>query len=363
MDNRFWKIFTVIGLILAVIVFAMVLVLRFHVIESGTTLLNKFVTLTNQIQQSQQLVLSSTQTLRREIDLSGLDIKNIERMQQGCFAGNDCIPSIDHPKFVSIYQANYLTDEDLVIGVVFDDLKKSDNPIKAYPVKILNYHEVVNDVVNEMSVVVSYSPLTMSPRVFGRVIDGKTVEFGVSGMVLDSNLVMYDRTTDSLWNQFDGAGLTGPKRGEKLMTFTVPVQLVRWVDWVRMYPKTVVLSNDTGFNDNYDVNLYAEYEKKSDVYYPLEHVDHRLSPKDIVFGVVVGDKQKAYPETELQKIISKDGEFTDQFSGTKLKLTYKKKFFTVVDAQTNKSLPFTISYYFAWDAFYPSSEIYKAPSP
>lgn len=362
MDNHFWKIVTAAGLILAFLVFGMVLVIRFRIFEQGAIFLNALAPSTIQTQETQQTALFLTQATSRQADFSGLDKKSFERMQAGCFEGNDCIPSLDHPEFVSVRQAKFLSDDDLVVGVAFDGWETEDDPVKAYPVKILNLHEVVNDFVNETPVVVSYSPLTMSPRVYEELFGGKSVNFGVSGMVLNSNLVMYDRETDSLWNQFDGAALAGPKREEKLAPYPFPVQLMRWGDWAKKYPTTVVLSDDTGFHYNYDVNPYENYEKSSDVYYPLEHSDARLDPKNVVFGIVLGDKQKIYPEAELQKALPNGGDLTDQFAGIKLKLTYDKKMFAVIDVQTNEPVPFTISYYFAWEAFYPSSDIYQVPA-
>jgi hypothetical protein len=121
----------------------------------------------------------------------------------------DGIPSIDNPKFVSAQDAK-LQDSELVLGL------KINGDIRAYPLQVLVWHEIVNDEVGGVPVAVTYCPLCFTNQVFKRTIDGQTVEFGTSGKLYNSNLVMYDRTSESLWSQALGQAIAGDHSGKKL---------------------------------------------------------------------------------------------------------------------------------------------------
>lgn len=358
MNKGIWKLLTLLGFILAVIVVGMILVLRFQIFDRfGGFSFNRTLPQTQELSQQTQLT-----TEEQVLSDLNLDKKNLDRLQQGCLSGNDCIPTIDEPKFVSAKQAyRFLKDDDLVIGVAFEGWEKEDDPVKAYPVKIMNWHEVVNDFLNETPVAVTYSPLTMTPRVFQTLSGGAVNPLGVSGMLLNSNSVLYDKETKSLWSQFDGLALAGPKRGEKLVPYLYPSQLMRWGDWVKQYPKTAVLSEDTGSSFDYNESPYGDYGKTADIYFPLEHTDTRMAAKETVFGIVIGDQAKVYPEIELKKALPNGGTFTDEFAGKKLTVSYNKNMFSAVDTQTKEQFSGTVSYYFAWAAFYPNLQIYQAP--
>ncbi len=357
MNKGIWKFLTILGLLLAGIAFAMILVFRLQVfgrVDFFTQTTRLF------IPQTEQSSVSQTQLLTQQDEISNiqLDKQNLARLQQGCFLGNDCIPSIDQPQFVSVRLASFMQSNDLVIGFVFQENSQSAPVVKAYPVKILNWHEIVNDVAGNTPIAVTYCPLCMTPRVFDRILDGKAVTFGVSGMLLNSNLVMYDRETKSLWSQFDGLALVGSKRDQKLQLY--PSQLEKWSDWIKQYPQTQVLSEKTGYALPYNQYPYDDYEKNSDIYFPLEHIDNRFPPKEVVFGIVLGNQEKVYPESELQKALPNGGSFSDQFAGKNLTVSYDKKTFNVTDAQTREQILNTVSYYFTWAAFYPNTEIYQA---
>lgn len=357
MNKRFWKIVTTAGFFVAILAIATVLVLRLQVFERFGFYSERIVS-----SGSQRQISVDTQEKTQETELKDFDVdkRNLERFSQGCMSGNDCIPSIDQPKFVSAKQASrFLKDDDLVIGVAFEGWETEDDPVKAYPVKIMNWHEIVNDFVNENSVAVTYCPLCMTPRVYGRLFDGKAVDFGVSGMLLNSNLVMYDRETKSLWSQFDGQALVGPRKGQKLTVF--PSVITRWKDWLAKHPATVVLSTDTGYDRPYDENPYGDYADVDDVYFPLEHNDNRREPKEVIFGIVIDGQAKAYPELELKKALSGKSVFTDEFAGKKLALVYGDEGLTLTDEETLEKIPVAFSYYFTWSAFYPDTQIFQAP--
>jgi len=256
-------------------------------------------------------------------ELKRIQEKNQSRLVSGCFAGKDCVPAIDAPKFVSSAAAKFVKDEDKVIGIVSGD------EARAYPVKILNWHQIVNDKIGDKDVVVTYCPLCGSAAVFEA---GVTGDFGVSGMLLNNNLVMYDKKTLSYWSQMTGEALTGPQTGENLKK--LPSSLQPWNEWRTAHPKTKVLSTDTGFDRDYNLYPYEDYEVSPVIYFPVERTDNRLPTKTLVFGVIDKDgKATAYPEDELTK---------------------------AMPAGFAEMMPQS-SYWFCWAAFYPNSEIYKAP--
>jgi len=131
----------------------------------------------------------------------------------------DGIPSIDNPKFVTVDDSQFVTDSDIVIGLHIN------GETKAYPLFILVWHEIVNDVIGGIPVAVTYCPLCYTNQVFDRTLEGTTVEFGTSGKLYNSNLVMYDRLTNSYWSQGLGIAITGELSGDELKT--IPFDVIR----------------------------------------------------------------------------------------------------------------------------------------
>jgi len=267
-------------------------------------------------QQTEVTVETSATEETLSPELKRLQEKNQSRLVSGCFAGKDCVPSIDEPKFVAASAAKFLKDEDKVVGIVLGD------EVRAYPVKILNWHEIVNDKIGDKDVVVTYCPLCGSAAAFEAGVEG---DFGVSGMLLNNNLVMYGKKTGSYFSQMEGVGLTGPQTGENLNKLLVT--LTTFKEWKTDHPKTKVLSNVTGFDRDYNLYPYEDYEVSPVIYFPVERTDNRLPTKTLVFGVIDKDgKATAYTED--------------------------------VPGMMPQS-----AYWFCWAAFHPNSEIYKAPVP
>ncbi|MGI0089373.1 MAG: DUF3179 domain-containing protein, partial [Nitrosopumilaceae archaeon] len=151
----------------------------------------------------------------------------------------DGIPSIDNPKFVSALEANFVSDDDLVIGL------RLNGETKAYPLFIMVWHEIVNDKLGNTPIAVTYCPLCFTNQVFERKVNSIETEFGTSGKLYNSNLVMYDRNTDSQWSQALGKAITGELTGYELKR--IPFDVVRWSDWKSLYPASLVLTTDTGY--------------------------------------------------------------------------------------------------------------------
>lgn len=167
----------------------------------------------------------------------------------------DGIPSIDNPQFISVDETNeWLDDGDPVFGIEIE------GDVRAYPQRVLVWHEIVNDVIGGHSVAVTYCPLTGTAQGFER---GAT-EFGVSGRLLNSNLVMYDRGSESYWPQMLATAIRGPYEGKVLRE--LPVIWTTWKRWREIHPETVVLSTDTGFARNYNNDPYGSYNPPGGFY-------------------------------------------------------------------------------------------------
>lgn len=214
-----------------------------------------------------------------------------DELMQGC-GERDCIPSIDKPRFVAAGDAGFLGDEDIVMAIELD------GHARAYPVAILNYHEIVNDQIGGRAVAVTYCPLCGSGLVLERTFDGEAVEFGVSGLLRNNDLVLYDRASESLWQQITGRAFAGPRRGETLKT--IPVAMTRWGTWKAAHPDTSVLSIDTGFDRPYaNKTPYGDYDTSDRLLFPVA-LDRRLHPKTVVYGVEVGGASFAVTERALE---------------------------------------------------------------
>lgn len=207
----------------------------------------------------------------------------------------DGIPSIDDPQFISPREAeSWIADKEPVIVVEYE------NAVRAYPLQVLIWHEIVNDRINGDPVLVTFCPLCYSALVFHRTVDGETLEFGVSGFLRHSDLVMFDRKTETLWQQFTGKAIVGDYVGTTLEQ--VPSQIISFAQFKENYPDGVVLSKDTGYDRNYGRNPYTGYDDvDSTPLFGAGNDDGRLPPMEKVIGVKLEDKRKAYPYSLTRK--------------------------------------------------------------
>ncbi|MFW6075684.1 MAG: DUF3179 domain-containing protein [Chloroflexota bacterium] len=195
----------------------------------------------------------------------------------------DGIPSIDSPRFAGPDgwdEMNYDPDR-LVIGV------EVGGRWRAYPLQILIWHEIVNETFNGRPLLVTYCPLCGSAIVYEREIDGQVVEFGVSGELYNSDLLMYDRETDSRWDQINGTCVIGELTGKRLTYY--PSETMTWRDWQETYPDSEVLSRDTGYQREYDGEPYNSYFNSDQLWFSVANRDDRLTLKTMVTGVELGD--------------------------------------------------------------------------
>ena len=297
----------------------------------------------------------------------------------------DGIPSIDKPNFVAASEANFVSDNDIVIGLQIN------GETKAYPLFILVWHEIVNDIVGDVPVAVTYCPLCFTNQVFERTINGEITEFGTSGKLYNSNLVMYDRNTDSQWSQAIGMAITGELTSHVLKR--VPFDVAKWSDWKTLYPGTLVLTTNTGHIRAYGSDPYGDYYTDPQIIFPVENKDDRFHPKEIILGFDNGNIYKAYKlaDVEEKKVINDEigdkklllvslyPEMTRAFNrvvdGTILEFEYVDG--KIIDTQTNsqwnfegnaiegqlmgKKLErevFNPGFWFEWIAFHPDALVY-----
>jgi hypothetical protein len=190
----------------------------------------------------------------------------------------DGIPPIDEPRFLAADDVSWLADDEPVIALSLGDEHR------AYPVQIMVWHEIVNDTVDGRPVSVTYCPLCNSALAFDRRVEDRVLTFGTSGKLYLSDLVMYDRQTESLWSQLEGRAIAGVLTGAQLER--IPVQTVSWAQWREAHPDGWVLSRDTGATRDYGRNPYVGYdETTSDPFLFDGDADPRLEPKERVLGL------------------------------------------------------------------------------
>lgn len=201
----------------------------------------------------------------------------------------DGIPPVDDPEFDSIGEASkWLNPREPVVAVSID------GETKAYPIQILIWHEIVNDSIAGIPLSVTFCPLCNATIVFDRRVDGKVLDFGTTGRLRKSDLVMYDRQTESWWQQFTGQAIVGKMAGTLLNH--LPASIVAYEDFRDAYPDAQVLSRRTGRQRAYGNNPYRGYDSVDDQpFLFFDPVDKRLPPMERVLDVSVGDAHKLYP--------------------------------------------------------------------
>lgn len=267
------------------------------------------------ITQAQNNILRGwkTNTNKKTIDLTELKSGGPPK---------DGIPSIDNPKFIAPDNADsWLSEKEPVISVEYD------GEARAYPLQILIWHEIVNDRINGDPLLVTFCPLCYSALVFDRRVDGEVLEFGVSGFLRHSDLVMFDRKTETLWQQFNGKAIVGDYVGTTLEQ--IPSQIISFAQFKENYPNGEVLSKDTGYRRSYGQNPYTGYDDVNNTpLFGAGKKDGRLPPMEKVIGVKIGQQTKSYPYsvTKEEKVIN------DSFSNTDIVVFHMEGAKSALDA-------------------------------
>ena len=262
----------------------------------------------------------------------------------------DGIPAINQPQFITSQQASFLSDDDRILGVSLNGISK------AYPIKILNWHEIVNDHFKHQAMVITFCPLCGTGTAFFSNIDKTILTFGVSGLLYNSDVLLYDKQTESLWSQIMNKAISGQNKGKSLTAH--PISHTSWKDWQTNHPNTLVLSNKTGFKRDYSKNPYSGYGQTSQTYFPVKNSSKLFQKKEWVLGVTINGQSKAYAFSELTK---SSGQIKDNFANQQLIINYNKKAKTAsIMNSENKQVVVTLqSYWFAWYAFHPKTEVYQ----
>jgi hypothetical protein len=263
----------------------------------------------------------------------------------------DGIPSIDNPRFEAAASASNVKSGDRILGLDYKGIAR------AYPIDVMNWHEIVNDRFGDEPVVVTYCPLCGSGMAFGANLAGMEASFGVSGLLYNSDVLLYDRQTESLWSQMMAQSVSGPMKGTRLTM--LPLVHTTWSEWQSNNPETQVLTRDTGDRRDYERDPYAGYEDSSGVWFPVAKKDPRYHPKEPVLGLEIEGQFKAYPFAELSRT---KGVVTDRLADRDFVVRYSPESRSArIMGKDGVELPAVQSYWFAWYAFHPETEVYTAP--
>jgi len=306
--------------------------------------------------------------------------------------GRDGIPSVDNPQFTNVNNASYLQDNDLVIGINIG------GTIRAYPHPILDWHEIVNDDISGQKTAITYCPLTGSAIAWKRqgIVSNST--FGVSGLLYNSNLIPYDRGSNSNWSQMRLQCVNGTHIGKDIETSKIIETTYK--TWREIYPGSQLLSANTGFGRQYGNYPYGSYRTNGDLLFPVNNEDNRLNKKARVLGLIVGSTTMVFPissfdaEVTVKNVSFGGKDFVVIGSNDKnFAAAYNRKLadetllefsavqnelpIVMVDDESNRWDIFGevvegpragesleqakafISYWFAWAAFYPNALIYE----
>lgn len=285
-----------------------------------------------------------------EIKVTSEGVKYIVDPQKIIGGGppKDGIPSIDNPKFVSLEEADeWIQDNELVLAIIYKGITR------VYPLQIMVWHEIINDIIAGDPILITYCPLCGSGIAYERQINGEEVEFGTSGKLYNSNLVMYDRKTDSYWSQIDGLAIVGELTGTKLTP--VSIDTVVWRDWKNGHPDSEVLSQETGFSRSYGRDPYGSYYEDSFLLFPVENEDDRIHPKTVIFGIQVNGIYKAYKEDDLKELKG----IEDTIGGIRIKVERDDSgIVSIANLETGEEIVKERGFWFAWYAFHPDTELY-----
>ncbi len=263
--------------------------------------------------------------------------------------GRDGIRAVDAPIFAGPEAASAVGPDTPVLGVSIG------GDARAYLLAVLEYHQVVNDSVGGVPIVVTYDPLTGAPLAWKRSVDGRVLRFGVSGLLYNSGFVLYDHETESLWSQYDGRAIAGPLAGKTLEAVALRQQ--DFGSWLAREPKTQIMIPPDPDHFDYNKSAYEEYAAKDGGPFPVESRDRRFHAKEMTVGVVVNGKARAY----LASLVTKNGgRVEDEVDGVKIVVRYGKDR-GAFEWDVPPGVAVTESYWFAWKAFHPETTIWKDP--
>lgn len=305
--------------------------------------------------------------------------------------GKDGIPALTNPLMISGNSAAFLKDEDLVIIININ------NEFRVYPHLILDWHEIINDEIGGNKFAITYCPLTGSGIAYNRIIKGDETTFGVSGLLYNTNLIAYDRRTNSNWSQMKMQSVNGTLIGENVDLYDIIE--TNWKTIKNAYSEFKVVSTSTGYSRSYGVYPYGDYKTNHNLLiFPVSNNDTRLPRKERVLGVIINQEKKAFRFNSIDEgfilekdniggininiVKSKKNNFIHAYSsiledGKVVNLDLISEEFPLILKDNNNNKydifgqiiagndkgkrlkPITqyISYWFAWAAFYPETNL------
>jgi hypothetical protein len=255
-------------------------------------------------------------------------------------------------------RGKYLVAADRVIGVTLND------EARAYPLLIMNCHEIVNDTLSGTPIAVTYNPLCDSVVVFDRRVNGETLEFGVSGLLYNSNLLMYDRRPpaegESLWSQLLARAVAGPAAAEGRRLRVLDAALACWADWLDDHPGTTVLDRDPRMIRRYRETSYKSYFQSPRLQFPVDPPPPTAGPgiKDRVVIVTADRARGVYALNDIARRVGADGTLETMIGDSAVRLRYRADPQTVAVSAAPGSQPITTThaFWFAWHAMYPDDQ-------
>jgi hypothetical protein len=261
----------------------------------------------------------------------------------------DGIPRVDAPRFAALDEATWVDPNVTVLGIEIA------GDARAYPIHLLEYHQVVNDVVGGLPVAVTYDPLAGVPRAWRREVGGRVVRFGVSGLIHNANFLLYDLESESLWSQFLGRAVAGSRAGETLARVTARQEAL--AVWVARHPGTRVLERPEPERFDYRYSPYSAYWVSDQIPFPVAAKDQRYHAKEVVVGLVAGGRARAYLGSELT---AAGGRVTDELAGKRVQIDYDTNLSTF-SWDGPDGVEVTEAYWFAWKAFHSDTVVWRAP--
>ncbi|PVY77375.1 uncharacterized protein DUF3179 [Tamilnaduibacter salinus] len=289
------------------------------------------------------------------ISKNGFDLSNATIPAQSILSGGpprDGIPALTDPAFRPTDDVQPWPDDHLLIRL------RVNGTNYGFPRGIMNWHEIVNFTDGGQSILLTYCPLCGTGMAFNRKVDGRTLSFGVSGLLHNSDLLMYDRETESLWSQIPGRAVSGPMAGEALER--LPTDYVSWAQWRSRYPDGQVLTRQTGHRRDYSQSPYGNYETSRTVYFPTSAESRQYHPKTWVVGLTHNGESRVWPFPELAE---GPKEIRDKVGGMTVRIVFDAETPSAqVIGPDGEPLPATQAYWFAWYAFHPETTIHTHDS-
>lgn len=306
----------------------------------------------------------STQTRGFNLDHCIIDARQI--LSGG--PAKDGIPALTAPKVVPVADADFPEARGQVVGVVIGE------QARAYPIGILDWHEAINDTLGGVPIVVTHCPLCRSSLVFRRDVGGKVREFGISGLLYQSNVLLYDRQArtkdESLWSQAAMTAVCGTAAKLGLRLELVDSTLTTFGDWRTQHPDSTVVSLETGYDRPYRQQAYSGYFGSDRLMFPVANrTDRRpdLRDKDMVLVVMIGDQMKAYPYADLKA--DTDHLIEDDLGGLGLRIEYQAGSGRVdvetvtLPGEKPVSVQKAYMFWFTYDSNYPQGQVYNPARP